>query len=78
MRLLPPHAQMGNGAARFVAALLLAAALYFLAVIVWRIRISRSAQIFFRAAAPVSTTSAPFLEAAASHAAVGDMPSGIA
>lgn len=32
-RLFPPHAQMGNGTARFVAALILAAALYVLALI---------------------------------------------
>jgi hypothetical protein len=65
--LLAPHAAMGNGFARFLAAVLITAVVYMAMVIVWRIREGYVARRFFRTAERAGDTGAQGSHEQTSH-----------
>jgi hypothetical protein len=78
MHLSAAPAGIGNNSARLLTAVLLTAAFYLTAVIVWRAAVRRSVRMFFREA--VFPTTAPQSEpdVPASQATISKLPSGVA
>lgn len=77
VNLLAPHAAMGDGFARFLAAVLIAAVVYMASVVVWRIAEGYVMRGFFHTAERAVVTTQQSLPEPASQAVISEMPASV-